>query len=164
MKFASLLVILLLSASCGKDGASSSSSTSRGAGQCNLNGRSVACESIRGADGLGIDLLESMIDVPVQVTSSEIMFQEEKVALTQGRRIECRTAVKKGEVYRYTLRGDALLVSTETGSYEMERTNSGDGLIGTWKWNGYIDEGTHVIRQLSFLGNSRVIIRTSCEL
>lgn len=163
MKFASLLVILLLSASCGKEGTSSSPS-SRAAGRCDLNGRSVACESIRGADGLGIDLLESMIDVPVQVTSSEIMFQEEKVALTQGRRIECRTAVKKGEVYRYTLRGDALHVSTESGSFEMERTNSGDGLIGTWKWNGYVDEGTHVIRQLSFLGNSRVIIRTSCEL
>jgi hypothetical protein len=163
MKFASLLVIMLLAASCGKE-SSSGSASSKQAGRCDLNGRSVACESIRGADGLGIDLLESMIDVPVQVSNSEIVFQEDKDAVSQGRRIECRTTVKNGEIYRYTLRGNALHLSTDTGTYEMERLNSGDGLLGTWKWNGYVDEGTHVIRQLSFLGNSRVIIRTSCEL
>ncbi|WPU67137.1 hypothetical protein [Peredibacter starrii] len=166
MKFASLLVLLALTAACGKEGGGSGRS-SVAAGQpgvCNLNGRSVACESIRGADGLGIDLLETMVDAPIQVTDSEIQFLGDKESLTQGRRIECRTNVKSGETYRYTLRGQRLLIDTESGSYEMTRLNSGEGLIGTWVWKGYVDGGTHIIRQFSFLGNDRVIIRTNCEL
>lgn len=166
MKFASLLVLLALAAACGKEsgGGSGRSLAAGQPGVCNLNGRSVACESIHGADGLGIDLLETMVDAPIQVTDSEIQFLGDKESLTQGRRIECRTNVKNGEIYRYTVRGESLLISSESGSFEMTRLNSGSGLIGTWVWKGYVDNGTHIIRQFSFLGNDRVIIRTNCEL
>lgn len=163
MKFASLLAILILSASCGKDGGGGSSISKR-PGVCELNGRSVACETIQGADGFGIDLLESMIDVPVQITDSDIRFMENREAHAQGRRIDCSTTVKSGEVYRYSVHGDTLVLSTDSGSYDMQRLNSGQGLSGTWMWKGYINQGTHIIRQFSFLGNNRVIIRTNCEL
>ncbi|WP_408096115.1 hypothetical protein ACJVC5_13835 [Peredibacter sp. HCB2-198] len=166
MKFASLLVLMALAAACGKEGGGSGRS-SLAAGQpgvCSLNGRSVACESIQGADGLGVDLLETMVDVPVQVNDSEIQFMGDKESLTQGRRIECRTNVRSGEVYRYTLQGDSLHLSTESESYALTRLNPGSGLAGTWVWKGYVDNGTHIIRQFSFLGNDRLIIRTNCEL
>lgn len=163
MRLFSLFVILILSASCGKDGGGSSSSQ-KGRGVCDLNGRAVQCETIRGADGLGIDLLESMIDVPVKLQDSDMTFLAEKTATSTGRRITCKTSVKNGEVYRIALRGDRLLVMTGEGTFEMERLNDGAGINGAWAWKGYIDEGTHLIRQMTILNSNRVIMRTNCEL
>ncbi len=162
MRLFSLLAILILSASCGKDGGGSSSAKDKSI--CSLNGRSVQCESIRGADGLGIDLLESMIDVPVKIQDSDMTFLADKAATSTGRRITCKTAVKNGEVYRIALRGSKLLVMTGEGSFEMERLNDGAGISGAWAWKGYVDEGTHLIRQMTILNNNRVIMRTNCEL
>jgi hypothetical protein len=162
MRLVSLCFVLLLYAACGQQGGSGSSSSNDG--RCNLNGRSVACESIRGADGQGIDLLDSMIDVPIKVQDAEITFMSDKVALAQGRRIDCRVAVKNGEVYRFAVRGDKLLVMTGEGSFEMERLNDGAGLLGTWFWKGYVDQGTHLIRQMTFLSTTRVIMKNVCEL
>lgn len=163
MKLVSLMFILLLSVSCGQDGGGSKSSASKEEG-CSLNGSFVSCESIRGADGLGIDLLEAMIDVPVKVENSEITFLADKSAMSNGRRINCKVSVKNGEMYRFALRGDKLLVMTGEGSYEMERLSDGSGIGGTWSWKGYVDEGTHIIRNLTVIGNNRVILRNSCEL
>lgn len=164
MKLVSLLAIIILSVSCGKDGGGSSGSSSKQHGLCELNGRSVQCEQINGADGLGVDLLETMIDVPVTIDGSEIKFSQDKTATSQGRRINCQTSVKNGETYRFAQRGSSLLVMTASGSYEMQKLSDGAGLLGTWVWRGYVDSGTHIIKQMSFLSNSRVILRTSCEL
>lgn len=163
MRLVTLLAILTLAASCGKDGGGGSSSSARDGG-CNLDGRSVACESIRGADGLGVDLLESMIEVPVQISGSDITFMSNKAATAEGRRISCPTSVKSGESYRYSLRGGELNLSTDSGNYSYRRLSSGEGLSGTWSWKGYRDQGVHVIKTITFLGQSSVIIRTSCEL
>lgn len=160
MRLVTFLSLLMFLASCGQDGGGSSSTKSGG---CNLNGRAVACESIRGADGLGIDLLESMIEVPVQISDSVITFMADKAATSEGRRISCPTSVRSGETYRYSLRDGGLFVATENGSYQMKRTSSGEGLVGSWTWKGYIDQGTHVIRHMTIL-SSKVILRTSCEL
>lgn len=163
MRLVSLLAILILSASCGQDSGGGSGSSGR-RGICDLNGREVACESIQGADGQGIDLLESVIDVPVKIENADITFLADKSAISTGRRINCKTSVKNGEVYRFALRGERLLVMTASGSYEMERISDGNGLTGAWMWKGYVDQGTHVIRNMTFLGNNRVIMRTQCEL
>lgn len=167
MRLVSLFAIMILAASCGQNGGggSSSSSSNGGNGSCNLNGRNVACESIRGADGLGVDLLESMVEVPVQVSASDITFMADKTATAEGRRITCPTSVKSGETYRYSLRGDSeLYVSASTGNYVYSRISSGNGLIGTWAWKGYKDQGTHLIKTMTFLSNTKMIMRTSCEL
>lgn len=165
MKLVSLLAIIILSVSCGKDGGSGGSGNSSSkTGLCELNGRAIQCEAIQGADGLGVDLLETMIDVPVVVEGSEIRFTQDKTATSQGRRISCKTSVKSGEIYRYALRGSRLLIMTASGSYEMDRLSDGEGLSGTWMWKGYVDNGTHLIKQMTFLSNNRVILRTSCEL
>lgn len=163
MRFVSLIFILILSVACGKDGGGGSSSSSK-SGSCSLNGRSVACQSIQGADGLGVDLLDAMIDVPIKIQDAEITFLADKSAMSTGRRINCKTSVKNGEVYRFALRGSRLLLMTPSGSYEMDRLTDGSGIVGTWAWKGYEDQGTHVIRQMSFLSETRVIMRTNCEL
>lgn len=166
MKLVPLLFIIALSVACGKQegGGSGSSTKQEQQGRCDLNGRSVACESIRGADGLGIDLLEAMIDVPVKIQGAEITFLQDKSAVSTGRRINCKLAVKNGEMYRFALRGEKLLIMSPEGSYEMERLSGGPGVNGTWTWNGYIDQGTHLIRNMTILNSNRVIMRSSCEL
>ena len=170
MKLASLIFIVMLSVSCGKDGGSGGgggskdSRTNAESALCNLNGREVACESMRGADGQGVDLLESMIDVPVKISGADIQFMADKTSTAQGRRIACNIKVKSGEVYRYALRGDSLILMTGEGSYEYKRLNSGTGLSGAWKWQGYVDDGAHMLRQITFLGENRVVIRYNCEL
>jgi hypothetical protein len=163
MKFISLLALVILNVSCGR-GESSGSGTSSKNGVCELDGRPVKCEEIQDADGYGVDLLETMIDASIVINGSEIKFTQDKNAFSQGRRISCSTSVKNGEIYRYALREDLLLIMTASGSYEMKKLTEGEGLIGTWVWNGYVDQGTHIIKQMSFLSNSRVILRTSCEL
>lgn len=167
MKLVFLFLILAFAAACGNSGGGSSgdtSSTKGDDGMCSLNGRAVACQSIEGSDGLGIDLLDSMVDVPVKIQDSEITFLADKADAKSGRRINCRVAVKNGETYRYALRGDRLMLMTAEGSYEMERLSSGDGLAGSWSWKGYIDQGTHILKTLTVIGSNRIIMRTSCEL
>lgn len=166
MRFLPLVFALILTASCGQDkgGGGSGSSSTANDGSCSLNGRSVACETIKGADGEGIDLLDSMIEVPVKIQDTEMTFLSDKAALSQGRRIECRVAVKNGEIYRFALRGDRLVLMTADGTIEMDRLNDGSGINGTWVWKGYIDNGAHMIRQMTILGNSKVVMKTSCEL
>jgi hypothetical protein len=105
-----------------------------------------------------------VIDVPVKIENADITFLADKSAQATGRRINCTTSVKNGEVYRFALRGDKLLVMTGSGSYEMTRLSDGDGIGGAWVWKGYVDQGTHVIKNMSILGNSRIVLRTQCEL
>jgi hypothetical protein len=170
MKLVSLLFILLLSVSCGQkssgggggEGGTSKREAEAGGG-CNLNGEMVDCKTLQGPDGLGIDLLEAMIDVPIKVDSSEITFLADKSSLANGRRINCEIKVKNGEVYRYVLRDDVLTLMTERGTIDMKRL-SGSGLNGTWKWKGYVDRGTYVIRHLTLIGNNKAVLRNTCEL
>lgn len=164
MKLVSLLLISVLTVACGQQGSSSGSSSSEKEQGCSLNGRSVACESIQGADGLGIDLLEAMIDVPIKIEGAEMTFLQDKSAVSTGRRINCKLSVKNGEMYRFALRGEKLMLMTPEGTYEMERLSGGPGVSGTWTWKGYVDQGTHLIRNLTVINNNRAIMRNSCEL
>lgn len=164
MKLVTLLTILILSVSCGKNGGSSSSSREEQQDGCAQGGRMVACETIEGADGNGIDLLETMIDVPVKISGTDVTFLSDKSSSTKGRRIACDTTVKNGEIYRVALRGDTLNVMTSKGNYAMKRLSDGDSLIGAWVSNEYDRTGAHVIRQMTFLSDSRVVMRTYCEL
>lgn len=157
-----LLFILLLSVSCGQNEGSSKKKSAQE--ECGLNGNLISCASLRGADGEGIDLLEAMIDVPIKIENTDITFLKDKSAVSTGRRINCRVAVSEGEVYRFALRGGKLLLMTKEGSFEMEKLSDGEGIIGNWMWKGYVDQGTHLIRNLTILGNERMIIRSSCEL
>lgn len=165
MRLISLFFILVLTAACGKQssgGGGGGSSYEKGT--CNLNGRSVPCASMKSADGEGVDLLESMVDVPARVGNNEIVFQADRANKNLGRRIECGVEVRNGSTYQFNLQGDRLSLTTPEGSYEMRRLNEGNSINGTWVWKGYVDEGTHMIKQMTILGNKRVIMKHSCEL
>jgi hypothetical protein len=177
MRFCSFITMLLLSISCGQNGSGGGSAKSsngwesswdtQGTGNCRLSdGSETRCESLRGADGLGVDLLDTMIDVAVEINPSEIIFAESKVSFKDGRRIDCKTEVRSGEIYSYRLNGSSLNIRTEQGlSYNLKRLNeTGSGLMGAWAWRGYTRDGIHIIRQITFVNEQRAILQTHCEL
>lgn len=168
MRLLPLLFILSFVIACGKDSSDSISRESSRQNQdetCQLNGVEVECKTLRGADGLGVDLLDTVIDVPVEMNESEIRFLQSKSSFAEGRRISCKSQVNSGDVYRYSLNGSTLRLETEDGNYTMKRLNNEDkGILGTWSWKGYVNEGTHMIKTISFIGTDRVIIKTHCEL
>lgn len=161
-----LLSILLLTAvvSCGKNGGSGSGS---GAGsdpelqQCEVNGETVSCDSIY--DGLGVDILDASIDVPATISSTAITFTQSRSVNSQGRRINCSLSVNSGDVYRYTVNGDELLLDTPNGNIEMKRVY-GSGVVGKWRWRGIVDGATFQTRILTVTKNmNRVFMKTTCE-
>ncbi len=160
MRLFSLFLLLTLIAACGKE-SSNKSSANKG---CVLNGSIVACESMQETDGEGVDLLESMVAVSAQISDGRIVFKEGKESKQEGRRISCQTSITAGESYQYSLVGDSLTLSTDEGNFDMQRRTGGSALLGTWVWKGYVDQGTHIIRTVTFLADNRVIIRKTCEL
>jgi hypothetical protein len=185
MRTLGLLLVLIITTACGENGSKQEKRTTdsgtgtgrtewdsswdtQGTGNCRLSdGSEVRCESLRGADGLGVDLLDTMVDVRVDITSSEIIFGESKVSTRQGRRIDCKTEVQSGESYAYGLSGNTLNIRKPDGtSISLQRLNEtvAGGLIGAWAWRGYTSDGVHIIRQLTIVNNSRAILQTHCEL
>lgn len=160
MKFFIFIFFLFTIISCGNNHSKVSSSDE---GICQINNRSIPCDSIQTSDGLGTDLLESMIVVPIKIQDNDIFFLTDKSALSYGRKINCETKVREGEIYRFALRTEGLILMTENGTFNFERLSGEDGLFGAWMWKGIIDDGSHMIRVISFLDSDRVIIRTICE-
>lgn len=166
MRLLALFILLITLISCGKTTTGGSSSSDQGPEEqfenegCTLDG----CNTVT-ADGSSVDLLDSVIDAPVMISGSEIAFQEAKSSVAEGDKISCKTAVSAGEVYRYTLAGKKLTIHSAGGNFTMSRLNDDeDGLIGTWMWRGRGDMGMDVIRTMSVVTKTRVILKTHCEL
>lgn len=158
------LFILLFAVACGKSGSSSSDDPQLQADNCLVNDEVVTCETIRGNDPSNVNLLESMIDVNVTISGTSLIFPVGKSSVARGSRINCPTAVSSGEVYQYLLRGNSLDIQTPTQSYTMERLSDGTSIVGVWVWKGYEAGNVYTIRSLSFVNNTRVIMKTHCEL
>lgn len=159
-----LLSILLLTAvvACGKNGGSGSGSAQGESNQCEVDGRVVSCDSIY--DGLGVDILDAMIDVPASVDGSSITFNQARAVKTEGRRINCAASVSAGEVYRYSVHGDSLTLDTPAGNVTMKRVHGEGGVVGTWKWSGIVDGATYQTRLMTVVKSmNRVIMKTTCE-
>src|SRR5665647_2207229 len=113
MRFLNILFVLILSVACGKSASNGSSSAPRqqqtSDGPClDADGIEIpSCDLLR-ADGNGFELLESMIDVTADISASDITFHQSRMANDAGRRLKCETAVKDGEVLRYSMMGDTL--------------------------------------------------------
>lgn len=115
-------------------------------------------------DGLGVDILETTIDIPAIVSSDEITFTEDKSMKSEGRRINCSSSVNKGEIYRYSIKGNTLYLSTSAGNIDMKRVQGEGGIAGTWTWAGITYGKTYQTRLLTVIKSmNRVIMKTICE-
>lgn len=172
MRLLPLLMTFLFLVSCGKNGGSSSSPSAGpvAGGDAQLEESEPTCSADSctntiTVDGTTVDLLDSVIDVPAQISGTQIAFTAAKASVAEGDRISCKTEVAAGEVYSYSISGHKLMLQTNSGQYTMSRLNEdGDGLIGTWLWKGTGPDGMHVIRTMGVVSNSRVILKTHCEL
>lgn len=163
------LLLLVLVASCGKDSSSSKNSFERqeeevNGEKCLLNHQWVKCSSLADADGQGVDILDTLIDIPAQVGNGVITFSQSAVSTDQGRRISCTTKVQASESYRYELQGDTLIIDMNGAKFEYKRFSGGPGVKGSWTWKGYLDRGTLNVKTLTIIGSNRVILRDHCEL
>ncbi|MGE3611591.1 MAG: hypothetical protein AB7I27_18515 [Bacteriovoracaceae bacterium] len=157
-----VLMIAVLAISCGNP--SRSKPNSIVGRQCQLNEQLVPCETMNETtDGLGIDLLDVQVEVPIKIANSQITFLDTKFDSATGRRISCKAEAKAGDIYQYNLDGDQLGVQTNSGQLTFTRS-SGTGVNGNWVWSGNIDNGTHVIKQLIIIAENRAILKTHCEL
>lgn len=124
-----------------------------------------SCNTIT-ADGSVVDLLDSVVDSRVEISDSAITFMDSKISNAEGDRISCNTEVRSGDVFNYTLvDGNKLKLDTPSGSYTMSRLNDEvDGVKGIWTWKGSGEQGMLVMKTMSVVSNSRVILKTHCEL
>lgn len=168
MKALSLLLLISI-VGCGKETTSSSNKSSakqeeQSKENCLLNHKWVKCSSLQEADGQGVDVLDTLIDVSAEVGNGTIRFTQPAVSRDQGRRITCITQVETNDTLRYLLQGDTLIVDANDARYEYHRFSGGPGVKGSWMWKGYKDRGTLNVKTMTIIGNNRVILRDHCEL
>jgi hypothetical protein len=155
--FLAILVLTVL-VSCGKDDSAKSPQNENGRGATETR----SADAIY--DGLGVDILETTIDIPAIVSSDEITFIETKSMRSEGRRINCSSSVNKGDSYRYSIKGNTLYLSTPVGNMDMKRVQDADGIAGTWKWMGLVEGTTLETRLLTVTKKmNRVILKNICE-
>jgi hypothetical protein len=172
MRLLPLLATMFILVSCGNNSSSgggtpSAQAPSRTPGTTQAEEACVAgdsCETVIDDEARSVDLLDSVISVPVEITTADITIKSGQNSVTQGEHISCSTSVQSGEVYGYRVSGDTLDLMTGTGAYTYTRLNQGgQGLQGTWTWAGKGAEGMTLLRTLAVVGNDRVIFKTHCE-
>ncbi len=162
MRFFLLIVITLSFSSCGKN--QSAFKTENNERSCFVNLDTNRCDPIQGNENAGIEMLETVLDVPINIQGEEITFLAEKNAIVVGKKLKCAINVSKGEIHRFEFRGNKLLILSPEESNEFENQIEGEGLAGHWVWKGYLDNKVLEIRQLYFVGKNRLILRKTCEL
>ncbi len=151
MRFLLLAFLSVLVVSCGQSG-----STSGGSGESR---QSEEYATVGGET----DLLDVAIDVPVEITSSSIIFRQSVNRTDSGKHSECSIAVTSGETYTYAVSGQRMTVRTSSGErLSFVRKSGNQGIIGSWFGESF--KGEQMIhRRLSILSDSRVVMRNSCE-
>jgi hypothetical protein len=110
------------------------------------------------------DLLDVVMDVPVEISNSQILFMRSSSQMAQGVRTSCSLEVKEGEVYSFILDGNFLQLKKNTGKVLGFKRVSGEkeGLQGSWVHKSQ-ENRQLILRRLSIVGTNRVIMRTHCE-
>lgn len=160
MRLLSLCLLLTFLVSCGKK----SSSSQPGSDPTVVQEEEDRTSPVIDGDGMGTELLDAMVDVPVNVSGSEIKFLKAANSASKGRQIECKVGVKLGEVYQYSLSGNSLTLNTGTTSYNMKRLNDGSGLRGVWVWKGNDAASGRTERLVTFVNEHRAVLRSNCEI
>lgn len=150
MRFLLLTFLSVLVVSCGQGGSSSNSSGERQDEEFSV----VLGET---------DLLDVAVDVPVEITRDSIVFKQSASRTDSGKHSNCSVTVNSGEAYTYSVNGSSMTVKTPAGErLSFVRKSGSDGINGSWFGESF--NGKQMIhRRLSILGDSRMVLRTSCE-
>lgn len=152
MRFLLVAFLSTMMISCGQNGSSSKS------------GSGEQREEDYVTDIREVDLLDVALDVPVEVSGSQIMFKQSVNNSLTGMRVTCSAAVQNGETYSYKLDGNSLTLKTSSGEQmKLKRVSGGGGsIVGSWSGKSS-GNGMLVQRRITFVSESRMIMRTHCE-
>jgi hypothetical protein len=111
-----------------------------------------------------LDLLDVVLDVPIEVSGDKIFFKSTEREVAVGAHSTCESTFTMGENYDYQLNGSVLTLTKSNGEkFDLKRI-SGEGadLVGAWK--GTTLKGHQSIMQrFTILSENRLIVRTHCE-
>lgn len=160
-----LLTFLSVLVSCGQGGSSSSSSKKPGIEPIKptVTTNQPQAEEYAVVDR-PTDLLDVAMDLPVEVNASRIVFKQSAILTDNGEHSTCKLSVTSGESYGYTLNGAMLTVSLSSGETINFKRESGDvsSIVGSWSGKSVVGDQT-IIRRITFLTESRLIMRNHCE-
>jgi hypothetical protein len=163
MKFFAFYLVLVSFVSCGQKQNSNSTSITPIAKQeteCDLD----LCDVIRSDDRV-VELLDSMIDVPIEISDDHVKILVSKLSIDQGSSFNCESEASAGEIYDFSLDNNYLNLKIQNENYRLVRLNKdSEGLNGSWTWRGKSDQGVQMIKTFSFIGENRMILKTHCEL
>jgi hypothetical protein len=111
-----------------------------------------------------VDLLDVSLDVPIEISGNKIIFKQAANDSLEGASSSCSINVASEEAYSFKVDGDALEINTSAGKKMSFRRISGsaNSIIGSW--TGKFIEGSQlVLRRMTFVSESRLVMRTHCE-
>ncbi len=147
-----LLTFLSVLVSCGQGGSSKSGGSEKPQNQEYIT------------DVREVDLLDVAMDVPVQVSGSQIIFKQSIADSANGVRSTCSVGVTAGEAYNYAVNGKSLVIRTPAGKKMNFTRVSGEGnsIVGSWSGK-FMDGSQLVMKRMTFVSQERLIMRTHCE-
>lgn len=153
-----LLTFLAVLVSCGQGGSSSKSSKNDG-GERQQRQNDEYVTDVR-----EVDLLDVAMDVPVEISGNKIIFKQAVTDSANGVRSSCSVGVTAGEAYDFSVNGSTLTIRTPAGEKMSLKRVSGDNGSIVGSWTGKVQNGEQlVLRRMTFVSESRLVMRTHCE-
>jgi hypothetical protein len=154
MKY-SILMLLFLIVSCGKNQSASSSAA--------VEEQERGHTGVNASDTAVPDLLNVTLDVPIELSTDRITFLKSASMTDQGKRHSCSMSVSDSEIWHYSLSGNQLNIEMVSGTQlNMVKHNSyGTGAHGVWIAKA-LSHGMKMIYRFT-LFNDRIILNQDCE-
>lgn len=150
MKY-SLILVLVLLVSCGKNQGSADS------GGKKQQRQERGFIDLSAVDSAMPDLLNVTLDMPADVTTDRIVFLKNGSKTDQGKKFSCSLNVKEGEIWHYSVSGDNLSLEMANGTrLNMTRQSS-----SVWIATGTQNQLKMIYRFSLF--NDRIILNQDCE-
>lgn len=153
MKYSILLALLLITA-CGKNGGSSGSSGKQ--------------EQQRGFVDLAAgealpDLLNVVLDMPIELATDRITFLKNGSVTDQGPRKNCSLNLKQGEIWHYSVYGNTMTLDMANGQRLnfTKQSSTGAEPQGVWIARAKSNEMKMIYRFTIF--SNRIILNQDCE-
>lgn len=111
-----------------------------------------------------LDLLDVVLDVPIEISSEKIFFKSTESDVAVGSHSTCESSFTSGENYIYQLNGSNLTLTKSNGEkLDLKRVSGeGEDLIGSWKGNS-TKGAQSIMSRFTILSENRLIVRTHCE-
>lgn len=154
MKYSILLVLLLVTAACGKNQGSS--------GTSDKQEQQRGFIDLAAAEALP-DLLNAVLDMPIELAPDRVIFLKNGTVTDQGLRKNCSLSVKQGESWFYSARGNNMTLDMANGQRinMVKQSSTGAEPQGVWIGRTLSNQMKMIYRFTIF--HNRMILNQDCE-